>query len=304
MSEPSNIDRPSSRVWCESWDRVLHPDKNCLAPSPVRNTTPSSTTSPPTATTSSSNHNLFDNTSIIVVAASIVALIIFMAILRSAMHCMINSRRIHRQAIHTARASRGDSQHLTPTPNPRPNLEIRISNWWNQPTSRRRLRDLEMGKLRRGLSRVRSIAKPNPEVRVSSTSISDAIPDPPLISPRPARNRPAPAPSPRPGSSPPRYEPPRYSTPDGTPIQAEFVQEYRAAQERTLRVNPGSAGAEVGVEVPPPAYQMRNGDWYVWEDDGTPAPEYDDFCDEVERGEERVRGSSVWRSGEGVNSSD
>lgn len=213
----------ASPKWCASWDRMFHPDKNCPAPSStVRN---ASTIPSPSAAATPSNHKDFDGSNLRVVLVGILGILMFLIILGGI------GRYIIHQAARKARAARGE-----------------------QPASRRRLRDLEMGRLKKGLSRVRSIAKPNPEVRVQSRRTQEAPLQPPRIRPATTTRL----------GSPPRYDLPNYhNTPLGTPIAAEFMSARDPEFEEAA-----------SVETPPPAYQRRNGDRYHWEEDGTPAPGY------------------------------
>lgn len=239
---------PAANKYCKAWDRIFHSHKNC--PSPTSNLLKStSTTSPAAQASTPSASSDDDDTSVFIVLAAILVggaavVLILSMVLKYKRYARLKAE---------LRRSRGVQQQPQ-----KPSLVSRLSTWWTEsrPQERSRPRDVEMGRFKRGLSRVRSIAKQIPEVHISQQRVFQSAS---II-----RTRTTTRASPRQGT--PSYAPPAYeNTPRGNPIADEFM----SAEGR---------GVEVPVVgTPPPTYQQRTADRYLEGDDGTPAPRYSQF---------------------------
>ncbi|KUJ10567.1 uncharacterized protein LY89DRAFT_723737 [Mollisia scopiformis] len=252
MYFPRDVQPAASPEWCSNWDKIFHPHKNCPKPTSTTaySSAPSASTTP--AYDPRPDHGPDPITMVIIFVGAFIGLAAIIAVISSIAKASIQKRRLREQARNSHRVR---SQ-------PQPTLKSKLSSWWNRQKSgrRSRSRDVEMGRFKRGLSRVRSIAKSNPEL----SNVPPVGVQPPASDPNtPQRLR-------RSGEAvvrsqgvevEPRRNPPQY---ENTPISDQFM----SAAER---------GVEETVATPPPTYNQRAGDRYFWEDDGTPAPGYTPF---------------------------
>jgi hypothetical protein len=252
MTSPQPQDPLAPNKYCRAWDRIFHPHQSCPGPSSRLHESSIKTTSA-VAQAPTPGASLDDNGPVFGLIATIIGLgVVFLFFSSMCLRHKRNKRL--RAQLHRERRPQAQP--------PKPSLISRLSTWWTNSRSqeRSRPRDVEMGRFKRGLSSVRSIAKLTPEIHISN---SNHIIQTPSTNRTRTRTRMAP----RAESSPrrqraPRYAPPAYeNTPRGNPIADEFMSNE-------------ARGAEPSVGTPPPTYQQRTGDDYFWEDDGTPAPGY------------------------------
>ncbi|CZR62785.1 uncharacterized protein PAC_12682 [Phialocephala subalpina] len=267
---PPTYEPPFGNRYCHLWDRVFHKQKQC--PNPAIQTYHPTNAPPGTVahSTGSGSTNTSDPSGpaggsiFIVVVLCIVGAGIAIC-LTTVIHSLVKTHKRKRKFIREREAAAREGR-------PLPREPARARGWFGRGNGNRNEHgmgagDMEMGRFRRGLSRARSIAKPNGEVQVH-------MPPPSRI--RPSTNLPGPRPSnqnttrrPR-TDQPPRYSPPQYdNTSRGSPIADQFAEQ---------RMNEEAAGSGERPHTPPPMYAQRMGDrMYEWEDiddDGTPAPDY------------------------------
>ncbi|KAE8443855.1 hypothetical protein EG329_001264 [Mollisiaceae sp. DMI_Dod_QoI] len=269
MHLPRAYEDLASSQYCNKWDQIFRPNKKCLPIIDAANPSPTEPTAAKGVPTDA------------VVVVVIIGLIV-LAVLITLLYACFDSLKKRHQKRARARARRASLSQPPTQPNARERRRRPthdsgpgLSSWWSRFRSQRGAGapDAEMGRLKRAFSRVRSIAKTNPEI----TTL------PPL--PRMGTAPPTPYPHPDPNQHIPpsyisrnlasrsmmpsahripRYAPPGYDfTPRGSPIADSFASRSQRGDER--------------VGTPPPTYQQRTADWHVWEVDGTPAPEYTYF---------------------------
>ncbi|KAF8861012.1 hypothetical protein BDZ45DRAFT_740610 [Acephala macrosclerotiorum] len=266
MHLPRFIEPLRGNKYCRLWDRIFHPSKECPNPSyyPTQtyqppNAPPGTVAHPaPASTTSTSEEGLPKGNIFIVVILCIIGAGLAIG-LSSLIYKMVKAHSRKKKLFREREAAAREGR---PLPQPEP---VRTRAWFGRaPRSGSGNGYLEMGCFKRGLSRVRSIAKPNGEVQVHMPPPSRVSLAPPWTQltqphlPRGSGSRPP---------NPPSYPLPQYdNTPRGSPIADQFAEQRRA--ENAARQRP---------HTPPPTYAQRTGDrMYEWEDDhiDEPVPDY------------------------------
>lgn len=237
---PPNQEPETGNQYCKSWDKVFHHEKDCINPNGAL---------AHNSTALAQEEAGGDGSEVFIV----IAVVLVCGALLFGILSLILRRKRKRFIAELAR-SRGTPAHA---PVQSPGLWGEISTWWESGSERRaRTRDVEMGRFKRGLSRVRSIAKPNQDVHISpSAPVSTTHPiDEALLSRVRPRTRRVPG-----------VELPRslYSLNRTTPIADHFM----SSTER--------GGFDVPVvRTPPPTYQQRTQDGFYVEDDVPAPPRY------------------------------